>query len=498
MASDTSEKTKEIAVEADAIFNLPLSECYFVIDARSKKEFQKGHMVTARSLHISDDDKQKSKISGKLKYKKFLQEEMDDIPPDKFDIVIVYSDSQKENMKSLKHIVSAIHEVPNSSVVKHYSNFSEIWVLFEYSKFSNRYPFLVTSSLYTPHLSFYPNSIQGVPNLYIGSASSARNDRAIKDLNITHIVNATTREPNHFVDKCKYLRLAIEDTIVQDLSDCLSKSFAFISAALKENEILEKKNNILVHCHQGKSRSASVVIHYMILSSGLTYNESLKTLRTTRKIAKPNEGFEKQLRRLERIHKSRKNGGSLGKIEAKSFPKDSVATKRQKLALKKVLHLRKKMAEDPMTMIEKGLYIGNLTAASDLEKLKEAGITHILIVATGLKPRFPAKFIYKAIPVRDRSTDSEKLYKSLQTCYDFACKAKESKDGTLLVHCFKGASRSATVVASILMRRYGWGVEKTLGILKSKRPIVHVNEGFRKMLGRVENEMRRHQSSNEN
>jgi len=49
------------------------------------------------------------------------------------------------------------------------------------------------------------------------------------------------------------------------------------------------------------------------------------------------------------------------------------------------------------------LYLGNLKGASNLQNLKAAGITHILQVASGIKPFFPKDFKYKVISVTDTS-----------------------------------------------------------------------------------------------
>ena len=50
-----------------------------------------------------------------------------------------------------------------------------------------------------------------------------------------------------------------------------------------------------------------------------------------------------------------------------------------------------------MDRIVEHLYLGNLKGASDFNKLKAAGITHILQVANGIKPFFPTDFKYKII-----------------------------------------------------------------------------------------------------
>jgi hypothetical protein len=59
-----------------------------------------------------------------------------------------------------------------------------------------------------------------------------------------------------------------------------------------------------------------------------------------------------------------------------------------------------------MNKIIDRLYLGNLQAASDIRGLKDAGITHVLQVASGVKPFYPKDFVYKVISVDDSQHSS--------------------------------------------------------------------------------------------
>eukprot|EP00056_Hartaetosiga_gracilis_P022622 m.31924 g.31924 ORF g.31924 m.31924 type:complete len:211 (+) comp9741_c1_seq3:203-835(+) len=62
---------------------------------------------------------------------------------------------------------------------------------------------------------------------------------------------------------------------------------------------LENSGAVLVHCAQGKSRSATIVMAYLALAKGFTdYNKALEFIREKRPMAEPNEGFKKQLKEL--------------------------------------------------------------------------------------------------------------------------------------------------------------------------------------------------------
>jgi atypical dual specificity phosphatase len=60
---------------------------------------------------------------------------------------------------------------------------------------------------------------------------------------------------------------------------------------------------ILVHCKAGVSRSASLVIAYLIMEHGYTYDAALAEVRERREIANPNPSFEEQLRSMEHVQR---------------------------------------------------------------------------------------------------------------------------------------------------------------------------------------------------
>lgn len=46
----------------------------------------------------------------------------------------------------------------------------------------------------------------------------------------------------------------------------------------------------------------------------------------------------------------------------------------------------------------------------------------------------------------------------------------QNSDKDVVVHCFAGQQRSATVVAAYIMRQTGWTVEQVVEFIKSKKP----------------------------
>jgi protein-tyrosine phosphatase len=145
---------------------------------------------------------------------------------------------------------------------------------------------------------------QVLPFLYIGDKKHAKNRAVMQELNIKRIVNVTpTRavDPiagcmNFFekegADKFLYRRIPINDNRGEDLLSHLDSVVAFIEAG-------RFHGSVLVHCAKGVSRSASVVVAYLMKHRGLTLNDALTYLRLRRPEVKPHEAFMHQLGQFE-------------------------------------------------------------------------------------------------------------------------------------------------------------------------------------------------------
>ena len=76
----------------------------------------------------------------------------------------------------------------------------------------------------------------------------------------------------------------LEDKEDSQLIDHFHKTNAFLAEQLKST-------NVLVHCHQGVSRSATVIIAYLMHKNRWTVEEALKYAKAKRDIVNPNVGF---------------------------------------------------------------------------------------------------------------------------------------------------------------------------------------------------------------
>lgn len=167
----------------------------------------------------------------------------------------------------------------------------EIHMLDNIEDFNARYSFL----LEYPKIKDFPNEI--IPMfLYIGSEQHAQSQYVVRDLKITHILNATKTAKNKFAT-IKYCKVIVLDKEDEEISRFFQKTYEFIEEAMHENQ-MGASNVVLVHCAQGVSRSVTIVIMFLMRTFGMSLEESMNFIKMHRHKADPNPGFIKQLERF--------------------------------------------------------------------------------------------------------------------------------------------------------------------------------------------------------
>lgn len=132
-----------------------------------------------------------------------------------------------------------------------------------------------------------------------------------------------------------------------------------------------------------------------------------------------------------------------------------------------------------MSLIKKGLFIGNFRDAQDITFLNRNGITHILCSAVELYPVFPGRFNYKHIQAND--IPSYNLARYFDSGADFINDAI-IKGGTVLVHCAAGISRSVSLALAYFLKHEGMPLVSAFNLIKNRRYIAGPNPGFIKQL----------------
>ncbi|KAJ6247129.1 mkpa protein [Anaeramoeba flamelloides] len=129
-----------------------------------------------------------------------------------------------------------------------------------------------------------------IPQLFIGSMDAAENYENLKENKITHILNAAGSfvQPL-FTNEFTYKVFDIHDSLSEDILKYISKSNFYI------DQVIEQGGSILVHCVAGISRSAAIVIAYLMHKKGLNYDDAYKLVKEKREIISPNLSFQQSL-----------------------------------------------------------------------------------------------------------------------------------------------------------------------------------------------------------
>ncbi|KAG5188493.1 protein-tyrosine phosphatase-like protein [Tribonema minus] len=131
-----------------------------------------------------------------------------------------------------------------------------------------------------------------LPSLLLGSATLAADQDALRRHGISHIINCTSRHP-YFPEHFNYLCVPLRDSPDQPIREVLESCFQLI------DEAREQDTCCLVHCSAGMSRSASIVIAYLMKREGMSLLEALGFARERRPSVSPNSGFMAELARYE-------------------------------------------------------------------------------------------------------------------------------------------------------------------------------------------------------
>lgn len=136
------------------------------------------------------------------------------------------------------------------------------------------------------------------PNLLIGEETIAKARVGLQKLGITHVLNAAEGKDDGFhvhVDPRMYQQVGIEylgvpatDIMNFQLCQYFTKCADYIDAALKS------RGKVLVNCKVGASRSATIVLAFLMIKRHLQVQDAVRLVRAKREIC-PNDGFLQQL-----------------------------------------------------------------------------------------------------------------------------------------------------------------------------------------------------------
>jgi protein-tyrosine phosphatase len=134
----------------------------------------------------------------------------------------------------------------------------------------------------------------------------------------------------------------------------------------------------------------------------------------------------------------------------------------------------------PPTEVYPNLFLGSSYNAAFLSCLRARNIKYIINVTNEISNYYPVNMEYYNIPIRDNGIDNVHQY--FNESYEVIDNFLNKNDGCVLVHCYMGASRSATIVANFIARKTGVTIDEVLYELRQQRGNVNPTKSLYKEL----------------
>ena len=263
------------------------------IDLRQPNEFNKYHIGTSVNVIVKNkvinslndlsviDTIQTCKLQWHLK---LLTHEA----------VIIFI-GYNENINLLKSFLFNKYQVTQFYLLKPHQN--------GFKLFAEKYPFMMIKGdgykQEDERMLEYPHEIIK-DKLYLSNYLQSDNIQIVSNLKITHIVNVTQESHKNKIENIEYYQMSIYDNIEQDIlsNDLLLNTVKYIDNILFKNNDCDN-NKCIVHCHQGVSRSSTVIIAFLIYKYNVKYDKGLEMVEKIRPRIYPNSGFKAQLLKFE-------------------------------------------------------------------------------------------------------------------------------------------------------------------------------------------------------
>ena len=142
---------------------------------------------------------------------------------------------------------------------------------------------------------YYKDYHQIEDGLYLGNFGSATNKKIMKELNIQVVMTAMEipLKDNEKLEGIEYHYFQIQDYPTEDILSYFPFAHDIMSKAQQEGK------NVYVHCYAGMSRSATIVISYLMKKYKWKVDDALNFVKRIRRVY-PNHGFLDQIKLYEK------------------------------------------------------------------------------------------------------------------------------------------------------------------------------------------------------
>lgn len=135
--------------------------------------------------------------------------------------------------------------------------------------------------------------------LFISNARSACSEELILQEGVTLCINVSKQQPFP-TNSITKLQIPVYDDPNEDLYSHFDRCADAIQKEAKRG------GRSVVYCKNGRSRSATVCIAYLMKHRKLTLTDAVQRVKTARHVIDPNPGFMSQLQRYEQELKRRR------------------------------------------------------------------------------------------------------------------------------------------------------------------------------------------------
>ncbi|XP_061163876.1 dual specificity protein phosphatase 19-like [Saccostrea echinata] len=132
-----------------------------------------------------------------------------------------------------------------------------------------------------------------LPDLILGSQDVAVELNLLQKYNVTHILNLATFVKNTFPEHFTYKNIDLLDIPETNIAQHFESAFQFIDSGKNSGGC------VLVHCNAGISRSATIVIAYLMKTQCWSLDRAYQYVKDKRSKIRPNAGFQAQLKTFE-------------------------------------------------------------------------------------------------------------------------------------------------------------------------------------------------------
>ena len=222
-------------------------------------------------------------------YKLFLKSsEIKKKIDDKYKVILL---KNKETQKNCVDLVTSFFEENNVSFEQ-----------FEYSEYVQT----ISSDLLikhqepkkkcftpSPSIDCFGECSEIIPGLYLSGVECIQVH--LKKKEITHVMSVLKTYMPTIDETYNHMKIEINDEAKKHIEQYFDEAHKFIDDAL------EKQEKVLVHCYAGISRSATIVISYLMKKNKISYEKAYEMVKKSRSCISPNFSFYVALKNYEKI-----------------------------------------------------------------------------------------------------------------------------------------------------------------------------------------------------